>query len=126
AFVSAPRLRIAPRQRHVERSELVDLEALADGFDLAERVEDLPHAIGGEREDLEIDVGGVASHQAIADPAADDERAAACRVDRLRDGGRAFERRHRTGWRPKRFTIRSVYPGAIAFSHTSARVFRIG
>ena len=58
AAVTAPGLRLAARQRDVDVAELVDLEALADGLDAAERFEQRAEAIGGEAEDLDVDVLG--------------------------------------------------------------------
>ena len=78
AAVAASRLRIAPRQRHVDVADLVDLKAFADRFDAAERLEQRAQTIAGEAEDLEVDVARLGqAEQPIADPAADDQRAAA-------------------------------------------------
>ena len=73
--VTATGLRFAAGKRHVDIAALVDLKALAHRFDATERLEQVPEAGRVEAVDLEIDVLGVAPHQAVADPAADDQRA---------------------------------------------------
>ena len=85
AAVAAARLRIAAGQRHVDVADLVDLKALADRFDAAERLEQGAKPIGREAEDLDVDVLRVAAEQPIAHPAADDQRAAAGLRDRPGD-----------------------------------------
>ena len=95
ALVAAADLRLAARQRHVDRADLVDGEALADGVDAAEGVEERAQPIGAEAEHLEIEVLGRATEQLVADPAADDERAAAGRRERPGRSSRA-----RSGRRP--------------------------
>ena len=80
AAVPATGFRFASRQRDVDIARLVDLEAFADGLDAAERLEQVPQSIGRHAEDFEVDIfGGIASriHEAIAHPAAHDERATA-------------------------------------------------
>ena len=138
--MSASGFRFAARQRDVDVAGLVDLKALADGFDAAQPLEQRAHAVGRQAEHLEIDVRRrLPSHQPIADPAADDERAAAdSRGPPRRWRGRDRRRcqswlarpRPRpsllTGWRPYFFTSRSQKPGAIAFSHTRPRDFMYG
>ena len=141
AAVAAAGLRFAARQRHVDVADLVDLKALADGFDAAEAFEQRAHAVGRQAEHLEVDVRRASpAHQPVAHPAADDQRAAAGLADRLGDGaGRARRRCHSwlreaafprdrcfTGWRPYLFTSRSQKPGAIAFSSTRPRDFVYG
>ena len=54
--MSASGLRFAARQRDVDVAGLVDLKALADGFDAAQPLEQRAHAVGGQAEHLEIDV----------------------------------------------------------------------
>src|SRR5439155_27305895 len=99
AAVSAARFRVAARQRHVDLGELVDLKALPDRLDAPERLEQRPQAIAGNAEDLEIDVALLAlfrfePHQPIADPSADDERAAAGVAYGCRNRAREIERAH--------------------------------
>ena len=78
AAMPAAGLRLAPRQRHVEAGHLVDGEALADGVDAAEAPAGSSFsAIGVDAEDLDVDVLRGVTHQPIAHPAADDQRAAA-------------------------------------------------
>ena len=124
AAVAAAGLRLAARQRHVDVADLVDLKALADRLDAAERLEQRAQPIAGNAEDLDVDVLRLAAEQPVADPAADDQRAAAG-VARRRV---AMSRATIDGpWRaeapsplcasgsvlrPKRFTTRSVKPGA--------------
>ena len=76
-LVSAPGLRVSPRQRHVDVAELEHLKALADRLDAAERLEHAPQPFARHAEHLDVDVRRLVSEQAVADPAADDERAAA-------------------------------------------------
>ena len=95
AFVAAPGLRVAPRQRHVDVAELVHLEALPDRFDAPERLEQRAQAVAGHPEHLEIDVallGLGQAHQAVAYPAADNQRAAAGFSGRIGDVN------HKTLW----------------------------
>src|SRR3954469_12388744 len=102
--MAASRLRVAARQRHVDVADLVDLEALADRFDAAERLEDLPHALRRDAKDLEVDVlralavaRGRSGQDSIAHPAADDESAAARVAEGGRDVAGALQRRgHRS------------------------------
>ena len=80
AAMAASGLRVAPRQRHVDVADLVDLEALADRFDAAEPFEKRAQSISSQPENLEIDVrllGFRQAEQPIAHPAADDQRATA-------------------------------------------------
>ena len=77
AAVAAAVLRFAARQRDVDAGNLVDGEALADGVDRAELRQQLAQCRRGEAVDLEIDVLRRAPDQPIANPAADDQRAAA-------------------------------------------------
>ena len=135
AAMAASDLRFAPRHRHVEVRDLVDGEAFADGVDRAERGEHVLEPIRGEAVDLEIDILRVASEQPVADPAADDQGAAACVADAARDCHCCFEfgihESHTPaaagiGFRPKRFTTRSQRPGARALRMTRARERRWG
>ena len=77
AAMPAAGLRLAARQRHVEARDLVDGEALADGVHAAERREQLLQPRRVDAEDLEVDVLRRPSQQAVAHPAADDQRAPA-------------------------------------------------
>ena len=54
----ASRFRVTPRQRDVEVAQFVDLKALSDCFDAAERFEQRAQAVWRDAEDLEIDVLG--------------------------------------------------------------------
>jgi hypothetical protein len=94
--VSAAGFRVATRQRHVEVAELVDLKALADRFDAAEGLQQLAQPVGGEAEHLDVDVRrvDVGTHQAVAHPAAHDQRASPCVAYAARDLCGVFERRH--------------------------------
>ena len=49
APVAASRLRFAARQRHVDVADFVHLKAFADRLDAAERLEQLPQSLGGDR-----------------------------------------------------------------------------
>ena len=103
AAMPASDLRFAPRQRDVEVRDLVDGEALADGVDGAERGEHVLEPIRGEAEDLEIDILRIAPEQLVADPAADDQRAAARhRGRRARSTARCRVRSSRAILRPRR------------------------
>ena len=86
AAVAAADLRLAPRQRHVDAADLVDGEALADGVDAAEALE---QAAQRRRPRGRTPRGRCPSsrepEQPVAHPAADDERAAARLADRPRD-----------------------------------------
>ena len=99
-------------QRDVDPGDLVHLKAFPNRLDPAERLEQRPEAIGCDAVHLDVDVLGVAAHQAVAHPPADDERASPLVADGMRNGDGAFEGRHRSpvrsGLRPKRFTRRSV------------------
>ncbi len=91
--MSASGFRFAARQRNVDVAGFVDLKALADGFDAAQSLEQRAHAVGGQAEHLEIDVSRrLPTHQPVADPAADDQRAAAALANRLGDGEGTLER----------------------------------
>ena len=84
--VAAARLRFAAGQRHVDVADLVDLKALADRLDAAERFEQRRAA---DRRGGRTPRGRCPStsrpQQPIAHPAADDERAAAGVADGARD-----------------------------------------
>ena len=84
-FVSAPGLRVSPRQRHVDVAELEHLKALADRLDAAKCLEHAPKPFARHAEHLDVDVRRLVSEQAVADPAADDKRAAAGVADGPRD-----------------------------------------
>src|SRR5262249_1722187 len=73
------------RERHVDVADLVDGEALADGVDRSERFEDLPQPVRRDAEDLDVEILRRPPHQAIAHPAADDERPPARVPDRPGD-----------------------------------------
>ncbi len=75
--VAAARFRLPSREGDVEAGDLVDGEALADGVDGAEPGEQLAEAAGVDPVDLEIDVQGGAADEAVPNPAADDQGAAA-------------------------------------------------
>src|SRR5690606_24525610 len=75
--VPATGLRLAARQRHVEPGHLEDGEALADGVDPAETLDDGSQRVDVETEDLDVDVFRLAAHELVAHPTATDERAAA-------------------------------------------------
>ena len=93
AAMAASRLRFAARQRHVDVADLVDLKALADRLDAAERFEQRAQTIAGKAEHLEVDVARLGqAQQPIANPAADNQRAAAGVAD---GGGDAVDDRHR-------------------------------
>ena len=77
ALVPPAGLRLPPRQRHVHVRDLVDGEAFADDVHAAEGAQDVLQAIRVDAEDLDVDVFRRMPHQAIADPSADDQRAAA-------------------------------------------------
>ena len=64
AAVAAAGLRLAARQRHVDVADLVDLKALADGLDAAERLEQRAQPIAGQAEDLEVDVASTRAGRA--------------------------------------------------------------
>src|SRR4029450_2515109 len=86
--MAAAGLRIAPRQRDVDRAELVDLKALADRLHPAKTFEQLAQSSGRDVKDLEIDVGvgfAGAVHDPTAAPAADDHPPAAGAGDGARD-----------------------------------------
>ena len=94
--MTATGLGIPARQRHVEIAQLVDLEALADSFDTAERLEQRLEAVGRKTEHLDVDVAGFIrkAKQPIANPAADDQCAAARGANRFSETHSVFERRH--------------------------------
>jgi hypothetical protein len=110
AAMSAPHLGLAAGQRHIDLGDLVHREALADGVDGAEPLEERTQHAGRDAVDLDIDVLRGPAHQAIANPAADDERAPAGIANGLRDGSRNHRLARR---RPYRLTNRSVNPGAM-------------
>ena len=92
AAMTAPGLRLAARQRHVDVAALVDLEALADGFDAAERFEQRCAArCGIDAEHLDVDVLRLVPEQVVAHPAADNECAAA---GALHGAGNLYARVH--------------------------------
>ena len=133
AAVAAAGLGIAPRQRDVDVADLVDLKALADGFDAAEGLEQRAQPLAGDAEDLEVDVALLRlrqPEQPVAHPAADNQRAAASLTHGF--GNRACVHRSAdafascTGLRPKRLTTLSVNPGANALRMTSARDLACG
>ena len=138
--MAASGLRIAPRQRDVDVADLVDLKALADRFDAAERLEQRAQAIAGEAEDLEVDVARLGqAEQPVAHPAADNQRAAAGVTD---GGGDAVDGRHRhvrqrrdkqesplfppDGFAPEALHHAIGEPGASALRITSARDLACG
>src|SRR2546425_4564372 len=84
-------LRFAARQRDVDVAGLEHLKTFADGLDAAERLEQRFQAIRGNAEDLDVEVLRVAFHQAVAYPAADEERASARVADGKSDSVRARE-----------------------------------
>ena len=92
AAVPAAGLRLAPRQRHVESGDLVDGEALADGVDAAERAAASLAAASAStpKTSTSMSFDGT-THQPIADPAADDQRASARVAHVLRDLPGDFE-----------------------------------
>ncbi len=79
--------RFAAGKADVDGSDLVNGETLADRLDFAERLEHSRQISGGNAEDLHVDLSSVDAQKAIADPAADDERAAAALAHRVRDFG---------------------------------------
>ena len=79
AAMAAAGLRVAARQRHVDAADLVDREALADRVDRTEPRQQVAQRIGGDAEHLQVDVLRRPAEQPIADPAADDQGAAAGR-----------------------------------------------
>jgi hypothetical protein len=93
AAMSASRFRVAPRQRHVDAGDLVDLKAFTHRFHSPERFEDRSQSFRGDAEDFDVDVRRFVAEQPIAHPAADDQRAAAGVADRDGDVARAIERR---------------------------------
>src|SRR5436190_15971395 len=124
--MAAAALRLTARQRHVDFSELEHLEALADGFDAAERIEQRSQPVGWNSEHLDVDIfgGRRAAKQTIAHPSTDDQRAAAGGAHRLGDLQRGgIERGHGagSGLRPHFFTSRSENAGAIALRITRPR-----
>src|SRR5436190_24002278 len=89
--MAAAGLRFAARQRDVDIAGLEHLKTFADGLDAAERLEQRFQAIRGHAEDFDVDVLRVAFHQAVAYPAADEERASAGVADGKSDRVRAGE-----------------------------------
>ncbi len=77
AAVARRDFRFAPRQRHIDRAELVDREAFADGVDRTEPLEQRLEAVGGQAVHLEVEVFRLAAEQAVPHPTADDEGAPA-------------------------------------------------
>ena len=150
AAMTASRFRVAPRQRHVDVAELVDLKARADRLDTAERFEQRAQVIGGDAEHFDVDVRATStSEQPIADPAADNQRASARLANRFRNRRARSSADQMThprisestrlpnhpitrfmssvmGFRPHRLTIRSQKPGAIALSSARPRALRSG
>ena len=136
ALVAAAGLRLAARQRDVDVADLVDGEALADGVDAAERLEQRAQPIGRHAEHLEVESFDDPAEQRVAHPAADDERAAAgvadrrARAPRARSGSR---RGHRStsaavGCTPRRTSarLRSACAGATTLSTASHHAFGNG
>ena len=118
-----PDLRLAPRQRHVDVADLVDREALADRVDRADRAR-AGRSRSGPCRTPRCRRPSSSAEQPIADPAADDERAAA----RVRDApaiaiavSMLMRRPGRLGRlatsrrRPYARTSRSVNAGATTF-----------
>ena len=85
AFVASARLRFTAGKRDVEAGHLVDGKALAHGLDPPERRQERRKLFLDDAEDLEIDVFGGLSPQAVAYPAADDQGAASGVADALGD-----------------------------------------
>ena len=84
-------LRIPPREGYIDAAYLIDLKAFADLFDAPEGVEERAESISRQSEHFDVDVLRFAAEQAVAGPAADDERAAAGVADGRRDGLRVGE-----------------------------------
>ena len=91
AAVAAADLRLAAGQRDVDVARLVDREALADGLDRAEPLEQGAKRRGRHAEHLEVDVLGRVAEQAVAHPPADDQRAPAFLADGARDRPGTFD-----------------------------------
>ncbi len=131
AFVSAADFRLAPRQGHVHVAELVDGEALADGVDAAEGLEERPQSVCRQAKDLDIEILRIATEQLVSDPTADDEGTASGLGDGARQSERGSGRRHAwsTLWvarRSNRRTRRSAKPGAITLRIASSLARRYG
>src|SRR5262249_9073526 len=82
AFVAASLLGLATGNRHVDiarpgvrRHDLVDRKALADGLDATEVPQQTDEPVGGDAEDLDVDVLGWPATKAVAHPSANHERA---------------------------------------------------
>src|SRR3989442_12091170 len=90
--MAATRFRLAAGQRHIDVAGFINLKTSADGFDAPHRFEDLPQPLRGDAVHLDVDVLRIAAHQAVADPAADDERTAARVADGCGVRARALER----------------------------------
>ena len=98
AGVPTAGFRLAARQGDVDRPELEHREGAAHRLDPADRGEQSRQRVLGHTEDFEVEVLGVASEQAIADVAADDQRPAATsprRPRRPRSPAPAAPRRRR-------------------------------
>ena len=94
AAMSASRLRVAPRQRHVDAGDLVDLKAFTHRFHSPERFEASIAVVSEGTPKTSTSMSGrFVAEQPIAHPAADDQRAAAGVADRDGDVARAIERR---------------------------------
>jgi hypothetical protein len=83
--VAAADLRLAPRERDVDTGDLVHGKTPPDRFHAAEGRQHGRQVVFGDTVDFEVQILGRAAPQAIADPAADDERAPAARLRRRRD-----------------------------------------
>ena len=132
--MAAAGFRFAAGQRDVDAARLVDLKALADRFDAAERFEQRAQPLGGDAEDFEVEclsTRGPCSRSRTQPPTIS-ARPPAARTAAASASARssrspvtirywAVTRR-----RPNRLTNRSQYPGAIAFSSTSAARFLVG
>ena len=99
ALVAASGLRLAAGQRDVDRADLVDGEALADGLNAAETRQQRDQRVRREAEDLEVQILRREPQQPIADEAADDQRVTAgrarCRGDVVRELEWRTRGRHR-------------------------------
>ena len=140
AAVAAAGLRLAARQRDVDVAELVDLEALADGFDAAERLEELraarPAAMPKTSRSMSFD-SRPSSRSRTQPPTisarppggadARDRRWLASATAPVSTVQADLRGSHgvATG-RPHRLTSRSQKPGASALSSTRPRALRYG
>lgn len=102
--MTAPALRFAARQRHIDGAEFVDGEGLTDWLHSAKSPQQVRQLFLRHAEDFDVQIGRVAPEQLIADEPADDQRAAAVVADQTRDVGRLRDqgRRHSSFWRTVR------------------------